>query len=556
MEVLMKKFILPLAVLLILSFVLAGCSGTTTTPATTKPVTTTAAQTTAAVQTTKPATTTSAPVATTTAPKLTPKSGGTLNLNLVSDASSYYPPKMTGQTDGQFCNFCLETLFRFDEKYNILPWLATGWTADGNFKTITITLRKGVKFHDGSDFNAAICKWNLEQYNASAKAELKKVSSIDLVDDYTLRLNLSSFDNTIIANLSNGSDAGRMISKQSFDANGGADWAAKNPVGTGPFKFVSATKSVGAIYKRYDYYWGGKPYLDGINEKIYADQTVALMDFKAGNLDILGTTPPRDALNVQKEPTKYKVVLPPYGQAPALAGYAMDPNSIFSKLEVRQAISYATDVKTFNDSFGLGFWTVMKSWAAPGTAYDNPNIVGYPYNPTKAKALIAAATGSSAPLKCSFSFYASTQAVVDENTGLQGFLNAGGFDATLNPLQRPAFADAASNGKGWSGIIRQQGYVSPDPLIKYANYMAGAEFKGSFLNQEIIDAYNLALSATDNASKKTLTDKFLSIVVDKYCVATYLDMQATPQSISTIVQDDMYGVQPFNFLNPMTWLNR
>jgi ABC-type transport system substrate-binding protein len=281
------------------------------------------------------------------------------------------------------------------------------------------------------------------------------------------------------------------------------------------------------------------------------------MDLKAGNLDILGTTAPRDAQSLMTDTSKkFKVVVPPYGQAPALAGFAGDSNSIFSKLEARQAISYALDVKTWSDSFGLGFWSLQKSWAAPGTTYDNQNIVGYPYNPTKAKALIATATGSSAPLKCTFSFYSTGQSIVDENTGLQAYLNASGFDATLNPLQRPAFADAASNGKGWSGIIREQGYVSPDPLIKYANYIASAEFKGSFINQEIIDAYNQALSATDNTAKKTLTDKFLSIVVDKYCVATYLCMQATPMSKLAVVQSDWYGEQPFSYLNPMAWVNR
>jgi ABC-type transport system substrate-binding protein len=347
-----------------------------------------------------------------------------------------------------------------------------------------------------------------------------------------------------------------MISKQSFDANGGAAWAAKNPVGTGPFQFVSATKDVGVTWKRFDHYWGGTPYLDGIKMLRYADQTVALMDFKAGNLDILGTAAPTDAVALMKEPAKYNVVIPPAGQVPALAGYAGDSSSIFSKLEARQAISYAVDVKTFNDTKGLGFWTVQSSWAIPGSLYDNKNIVGYPYNPAKAKALLATATGSTSPLKVNYSFYATTQAVIDENTVLQGYLSSNGFDATLNPLQRPAFADAASNGKGWSGIIREQGSSSPDPLIKYANYIAGAEFKGAFLNQEIIDAYNQALTATDLTAKKTLTDAFLSIVVDKYCVATYLDLQATPIAKSTVVQNDGYASQPFNYLMPMAWLNR
>jgi peptide/nickel transport system substrate-binding protein len=555
----MKRFFLPLALLLIISLVLAGCGGTTT-KTTAPPVTTSPpAQTSAPVVTTTVATTTKPAATTTTAaatPTQTGKVGGTLKMLIVGDPSSFYPAAMTGQTDGQTTGVCVEPLFRFDEKYNLVPLLATGWEANVNSKTIVLTLRKGVKFQDGSDFNAAVCKWNLDQYRAGARPELKKVTSIDIVDDYTVKLNLSSFDNTIVYNLANGSDSGRMISKQSFDTKGGQEWAAKNPVGTGPFQFVSMTKDVGITWKRFDGYWGGKPYLDGIQMSRYADSTVALMDFKAGNLDILGTAAPRDAQALQKETAKFKVVIPVSGQVPALAGFATDPSSIFSKIEVRQAISYAMDVKTWTDSFGLGFWTVQKSWAVPGTLYDNNNIKGYPYDPAKAKALLAAATGSSAPLKANLSFYNTGQSIVDENTGLQSYLIAGGFDITLNPLLRPAFADSASNGKGWSGIIRQQGSSSPDPLIKYAGVMAGQEFKGTYLPQELIDAYNIALAAPDLASKKSLTDTFLAMAVDKYCIATYLCLQATPMTKSTVVQNDGYAEQPFSYLSPMTWLNR
>ena len=159
-------------------------------------------------------------------------------------------------------------------------------------------------------------------------------------------------------------------------------------------------------------------------------------------------------------------------------------------------------------------------------------------------------------LKPLFSFYSTGQSIVDENTGLQSYLNAAGFDATLNPLQRPAFADMASNGKGWSGIVRQQGYSSPDPLIKYAGVMAGQEFKGTYLPQELVAAYNQALTAPDQASKISLTKQFLALAVDKYCIATYLCVQSTPIAKSTVVHDDLYGEDPFGYISPSIWLSR
>jgi peptide/nickel transport system substrate-binding protein len=565
----MKKYLVLLALVLVAVLVLAGCGGNkstattssaTSTTTSVKPQTTTSAVATsttapsttiASTTTTKPSTTTTAP-----SPSSTAKVGGTLQMVIAGDPSSFYPAKMTGQTDGQTNSVCLETLFRFDRQYNLVPLLATSWKADAAAKTITIALRQGVKFHDGSDFNAEACKWNLEKYRAGTRPELKKVTSIDVVDPYTVKLNLSEFDNTIVTNLGNASDAGRMISKAAFEKNGGEDWSAKNPVGTGPFQFVSSTKDVSVVWKRFDGYWAGKPNLDGIVMKRYADSNVALMDFKAGNLDILGTTAPIDAKDLQKDTKKYKVVVPPYGQVPALAGYATDPASAFSKLEMRQAISYAIDVKAFTENFGLGFWTVQNSWAVPGTASYNDAIVGYPFNPTKAKQLIAQATGSSAPFKTTLSFYNTGQSIVDENTGLQDYLNKAGFEVTLNPLQRPAFADMASNMKGWSGIVRQQGYSNPDPLIKYAGVMAGQEFKGTFLAPDLVEAYQKALTATDQDTKISLTKQFLAMAVDKYCISSYLCVNTTPSSKSTVVHDDLYAEDPFSFLSPFTWLSR
>jgi hypothetical protein len=86
--------------------------------------------------------------------------------------------------------------------------------------------------------------------------------------------------------------------------------------------------------------------------------------------------------------------------------------------------------------------------------------------------------------------------------------------------------------------------------------MAGQEFKGTYLPQELIDAYNAALSTPDATAKITLTKQFLALAVDKYCIATYLCLQATPIAKSTVVRDDKYGEDPFGYISPSIWLSR
>ncbi len=543
----MKKLLLVIIALLVVSLTLIACNGDTTTTTSTSTSTTTSTTSSTSATTT---TTTTQPTASDT-----PKSGGILTMRITADPSSFYPPTMTGQTDGQTSMQALETLFRLDEKMELVPLLALSYVSDATEKTVTITLRQGVKFHDGSDFNAEVCKWNLDQYRQGNRAELKKVTSVDVVDEYTVRLNLSEFDNTLITNLSNVADAGRMISKQSFEENGGAEWAANNPVGTGPFKFVSATKDVGVTWERFDGYWAGKPYLDGIEQKRYGDDTVALMEFKSGNLNILGTLNARDAKTLESEPDKYVVSVPPQGQVPALAGYALDPNSPFADLKVRQAMSYAVNVQEYNAAFGLGYWMPQNQWAVPGTWGYSNDVVAYPYNPEKAKELLAEA-GYADGFDTVLNFFNTGQSIVDENVALQGYLTAVGIRATLNPLQRPAFSDMASNSKGWEGIVRQQGFSSPDPLIKYANVIAGNEFTGTYLNDEIRDLYDQAITAADFETKQQLTHELMEMLVDKYCIATYLSVNSSPIVRSTVVRDSGFGPTPYFYLSPFTWLDK
>ena len=523
----MKKIYIPLIMLLVCSLVLIGCgSKSAPTKSAATPSPTTAAQ--------------------------TPKSGGTIKIAVLEPTVLGFPSTMTGQTDGQTSGVALETLFLFDKENNVVPLLATSWKADPVAKILTINLNKGIKFHDGTEFNAEAVKWNLDQYNAGRKPELKKVTSVDVVDPFTVRLNFSIYDNTVITSLANGGDAGRMISPTAFKKNGQA-WAEQNPVGTGPFQFVSRTKDVGIKWKRFDDYWGGKPYLDGVDMVRYADPSVALMDFKAGNVDILSIPDPKEAKDMETT-GKFNVIVTSEGGIPALAGFAKDPKSPFAKIEVRQALTYAIDVNTLAKSFGLGYYKVQNQWAIPGSWGYNPNLVGYPYNPTKAKELLAAA-GYPNGFDTTLSFFNNVQTQVDECTAIQKMLKDVGINAKLNPLTRPAFAEAASNGKGWDGIIRMQRFSSPDPLVTFANIAAGQEFAGVYLPDEFKSVFAQGIAADTFEGKQKLVHQLMSLTSDKYAMATFLYIQPSVFAKSKRIHDDMYGVLPYRYISPKTWIS-
>ena len=131
-----------------------------------------------------------------------------------------------------------ETLLRTDDKGEVYPWLAESYAISDDLTSITLNLRKGVQFHDGSDFNAKVAKWNIEQYIAAGSVNFWK--SVEMMDDYTVRVNFTKWDNTILSSFADSSFEVYMVSKASYDAKG-QQWMVDNPVVNGPFKFEASS---------------------------------------------------------------------------------------------------------------------------------------------------------------------------------------------------------------------------------------------------------------------------------------------------------------------------
>src|SRR5436190_412887 len=186
-----------------------------------------------------------------------------------------------------FAALC-DKLFDIDEKLAIVPQLATGyeWSADN--KALTIKLRGGVTFHDGEKLDAAAVKFNIERHKTMAgsnrSGELKPVTSVDVVDPATVRLNLSAPFSPLLAALAD--RAGMMVSPKAAQA-AGANFGTK-PVCSGPFKFVERVAQDRITLERYDGYWNKADiHFDRITYTPIPDATVRLANLKSGQLDFI-----------------------------------------------------------------------------------------------------------------------------------------------------------------------------------------------------------------------------------------------------------------------------
>src|SRR4030043_1053548 len=121
-----------------------------------------------------------------------PQYGGVLKIiDVAEGAQPLGAPWEVKGIDSKLIHPVLDGLIREDINGNYHPWLATGWKIDQAKNTITVSLRKGVKFHDGTDFNAKASKWGIDQ-GIEAK-QLRGFLSVDLVDDYTIRVNVDKY---------------------------------------------------------------------------------------------------------------------------------------------------------------------------------------------------------------------------------------------------------------------------------------------------------------------------------------------------------------------------
>jgi peptide/nickel transport system substrate-binding protein len=502
----------------------------------------------------KPATsivTTSTPITSTTAKPttITPKSGGTFKFGLdVAGVSGLgWQADVSASKGSLITPICMDAVFRADKNGNILPSLATKWDLSADSKIMTLTLRQGVKFHDGSDWNATVAKWNIDQLIAAKISDFVRCSSVNIVDDYTIQLNWTSYTNTILNTLT----TSYMMSKQAFDEKGGKDFLQWNPVGTGSFKFVNYTKDVGVKYARFDNYWNGKPYLDAVEVYFIADPLTRAASFQAGEMDAVGGLLAKPDYDLQQ---KGYQITPVQMAVYLLMPDSKNTDSPWSKLKVRQALDYAIDRDSIAKALGYGFWTSNYQFALPGNpAYIN-NLAIRAYNPDKAKQLL---TEAGYPTGFSTTIGGQTATSSKEAlTAIQGYMDKVNIKAQINMLELGPFVTMSQ--KGWNNTL----LCCANRVDFNVNSSMNSNWtKTSIMNTSVDKTDDLqALYNASAAAKQydgALAQKLIQYIFD---TAMVIPVYNTPNGCITqsYVRDmGAFTAQPWFIWYPeKTWLNK
>ena len=260
----------------------------------------------------------------------------------------------------------------------IQPWLATEWKVSEDGKSYTFKLREDVTFHDGTPFNAEAVKYNYDRIidpktkAANALALIRPYKSSEVIDEYTIKINLETPSAAFLSNLSQALLG--IVSPTAAEKEG--DQFGKNPVGTGPYKFVSWIENADIqVEKNKDYKWApsiveneGAPYLDKITFKIIPEEATRIGSVQSGQVLAAETVPPQNMVSLKNDPKTQLLQVNTVGLPYTL--FFNQRNKPWDDVNVRKAVQNAIDVDAIVKTLYMG--TYERAWSPL-----SPGILGY-----------------------------------------------------------------------------------------------------------------------------------------------------------------------------------
>jgi peptide/nickel transport system substrate-binding protein len=303
-----------------------------------------------------------------------------------------FDPLRTNDSASTYVNAQIyETLYRLPpsttEYACLLAEKLPEFSADG--RVATIKLREGIRFHDGTPFNAEAVKYTLELIKdpkfGSARASIaSSIEGIEVLDGYTIRLRLSYSDGVLTAKLAHTNAA--IVSPAAQQAQD----LMVNPVGTGPYKFVSSISGSNVVLTRNDDYHGKKPAIKDLTMTVITEESTALSRMETGEADFLVDLP----VPLVGRAKGMRNVTVGTSESARMYYLGTRPNSWVNpkmgNLNFRIAIAKAVDIKGFVDFVVTGYGIAAHSVMGPQVyGYDPAAAAGYPYDPEGAKKLVA-----------------------------------------------------------------------------------------------------------------------------------------------------------------------
>jgi 4-phytase/acid phosphatase/peptide/nickel transport system substrate-binding protein len=326
-------------------------------------------------------------------PALAQKKGGTMTVGLELDIPGFDPLKVGVYDTSQniAASVLLETLVRLDNNGKPVPSLALSWTNSDDFKTWTFKLRPGVKFHDGTPFNAAAVKFNFDRQkdpknNCRCAFYIANTLAVEAPDDLTVVYKLKDPAVNFPALLTRPDQNSTIHSPSAIQAKG--DDYNRNPVGTGPFVLKSWTAGDRMVVERNPDYWDkAKPYLDRVVLRPLPDSQSRFASLRSGETDLVWVDE-FEADNIERAKKDSSLQVLSYaGSGAAVAAFNTKVEPL-DDVRVRQALVMALDRKKMSQAITNGLARPASNPYGDGSSIKCKDDGALPEDPKKAAALI------------------------------------------------------------------------------------------------------------------------------------------------------------------------
>jgi len=482
---------------------------------------------------------------------------GTLVFGSSGDAVRLAPGDVTDGESIQRIDNIFEGLVEFKSGITeIQPCLATSWEMSEDGKEITFHLREGVKFHDGTDFNAdAVVFAFARQYDTNHPFHqygqwpywgwmYGDIDKVEKIDDYTVKVVMKKINASIMTSLA--MFTVNIVSPANAEKY--KEDAFKNPCGTGPFKFVEWVKADHITLEANEDYWRERAKLDKLIFKVIPDPSARLMALEVGEVQGIEYINPVDFdrirankdLVLMSEPGMnigYMAINTGYGYIDANNNYARDIEEEplvktpgyyepLTKKKVRQAINMAIDKQSIVDDLYMGTAIKAKNGMPPFMLGYNDAIADYPYDPAKAKTLLAEAGYPDGFEVTLYVMPVSRPYMFDPpkiGEAIQSYLGAVGIKVNIYQVDWGTYLQETMDGNaqmcllGWTGD-------NGDP-DNFLNVLYGANVcsigtsgnYGFYMNSTAQALLTAALATYDTEKRATYYKKFQEMIHEDAC---------------------------------------
>jgi peptide/nickel transport system substrate-binding protein len=410
-----------------------------------------------------------------------------------------------------FAALC-DKLFDVTPDLKIVPQLAASyeWAADN--LSIVIKLRPGVKFHDGEPLNAEAVRFNIERHlntpGSFRKSEIGEIKSVDVVDDLTVRLNLSKPLVPLLAALTD--RAGMMISPKAAKALG--DKFTTKPVCAGPFKFVERVAQGKIVLERFPDYWNKTSiHLDRVEFVPITDSASRVASLRSGDLQMIERVSPSDLAQLRADSRLRVAGVAELGYQQIPLNVANGPKSkTFADFRVRQALDLAIDRETIIKTVFNGEYIPGNQFVSPASPYYDTKVPVRKRDVARAKQLLREA-GQPA---LSFTLIVPPERDRQEAALIiQSMLAEAGITMTIQTQENVTMLQAGRRGDFEAYFTFWSGRPDPDGNVFSFTTCNGAQNDSHYCNPEVDTLLTKARETPSPAERKKLYDRATEIMV-------------------------------------------